>query len=152
MGSPIAFESRRKELEQIWNEKYPHIPPKVTNSEITKSFIDLIETNNSNENDKYDNIGLSEPTGMFDDDEIDVASKSSNRSIDFCVNPKLNSGTVMSSPVLSNKLLSVSAIAAAGQTWDNDNYLLQYLKCCSIGVIIGDVLFIHGGLHSYNLG
>ena len=30
--------------------------------------------------------------------------------------------------------------------------LTQYLQCGSIALVLGDVLFLHGGLHEYNMG
>ena len=145
MGSPIAYESRKKELEKIWTEKYPNIPATISNNEITQSFIDLIDSSESIKsrklNQKDNNIGLSEFV-VNDNNLIELNTKTSTRSIDFHTNnntEEINNNTN-------------TDITTSVNIWNNDNYLLQYLKNCSIGVIIGDLLFIHGGLHSYNLG
>ena len=33
-----------------------------------------------------------------------------------------------------------------------DGLMMEYLKCANIAVILGDTLFIHGGIQTYNMG
>ena len=142
MGSPIAYESRRKELEHLWAENFPDILPSITNYDVTQSFIDLIESKNQINN-KYNNIEFSEQARLLEEDTTQIRTKGSARSSDF----RSNSNLLNEELTVSSKKLSIIE-----NNHNVHNYLLQYLKCCSIGVILGDVLFIHGGLHSYNIG
>lgn len=125
MGSPLAFEYRRKELQSLG---FPY-----SDQDVTNSFISIITPTNNTANTNTNN-------------HISTRSSSTSTS-----NFSTTSSSIMSSsiPTTTSPTSSSSSISSISCF---QGVLVEYLLEGEIVVILGDTLYVHGAILPSNMG
>ena len=123
MGSPHAFEYRRQELQAL------HLP--CTDEDVTDSFCDAVSLDAA-----ADSTTTSSAASSFCSD-IDC---------DHNIGDGSNNNEERQGSALPTSNPSAPPLSPPR------GLMLRYLELAQVAAVIGDVMFVHGAIHEFNMG